>query len=655
MNIGGLHSIAGWFLNRSRSVKQLIVLFSDFIAVVLALWLSFSLRLSTLFVPPIEQLWLFAVAPILAIPVFIRFGLYRAVMRYIGFEAIGAIVKAVALFTLLFTALVVLAGEHSGVIPRTVYGINAVLLLLFVGGSRLVARWVLTWQRPQQRLRAGAEGFVPPVIIYGAGEAGVQLAAMLRLSRQMRPVAFIDDDENLQKNHINGLTVHAPSKLSRLIEKYRVRDVLLAMPSVNRAKRRRVIESIEHLPVHVRTLPDLTGIAQGKVRVSDIQEVDIADVLGRDAVAPDSRLLARNIENHSVMVTGAGGSIGAELCRQIIKHHPKCLVLFEISEFALYHIEQSLKEVAPEVEVIAVLGSVLDQSRLEALFERFAVNTIYHAAAYKHVPMVERNTTEGVRNNVLGTLRCAQAAVAHNVDTFVLVSTDKAVRPTNTMGASKRLAELVLQALANDSTLCRNTRFTMVRFGNVLGSSGSVVPLFRQQIANGGPLTVTDPEVIRYFMTIPEAAELVIQAGAMGQGGDVFVLDMGESVKIIDLARRLLHLSGLTERTTKNPDGDIEIRITGLRPGEKLYEELLIGANVSQTCHPKIMRAEERVIDWQALSPIIDTLEQAIASRDYSLIRQLFSEHVDGYKPQCDIGDWLSPELAVTSQSRPAG
>lgn len=630
-----------WFLSRPRPVKRLITVSVDYLAVMLALWLAFSLRLSTFFIPPQHQWWLFLVAPLLAIPIFVKFGLYRAVIRYIGMDALWAILKAILLYTLLLMMVVVLARDMAGVVPRTVYGINALLLVLMIGGSRMLARWVLTKQSSRGKSHRKQTGFIPPVIIYGAGDAGAQLVAMLKMGHQLRPVAFIDDDESLYDQQINGLTVYPSANLASVIERYQVSELLLAMPSSSRSQRNQILQSLEKYPVHVRTLPDMTDIAQGKISVSDIQEVDIADLLGRESVNPDPALLRRNITGKNVLVTGAGGSIGSELCRQIIRNQPAQLVLFEISEFALYQIEKELEALNVSVPLISILGSVVDQDRLEAICQKFSIHTIYHAAAYKHVPMVEKNITEGVRNNVFGTLSAALAAIATDVETFVLISTDKAVRPTNTMGASKRFAELVLQGLAADSDDDIATRFTMVRFGNVLGSSGSVVPLFRQQVIDGGPVTVTHPDIIRYFMTIPEAAELVIQAGAMGMGGDVFVLDMGEPVKIVDLARRLIHLSGLTVSDDENPDGDIAIEFTGLRHGEKLYEELLIGENVSTTKHQKIMRAEEHIIPWVTLKPILNTLQEAVNRGDHQRIRSLLLTHIDGFKPQCEIEDWL--------------
>ena len=631
-----------WFLSRPRTTKRILSIVIDYMVVMLVLWLAFSLRLSTLYQPPVSQLWLFFLAPLIAIPIFIKLGLYRAIVRYIGLDALWTIFKAIGLFTVIFATVVVLSGPYAGLVPRTVYIINALLLFLFIGGLRLYARWLFVSSRnPLAELEN--QRYIPPVLIYGAGRAGAQLSALLKMGRQLRPVAFIDDEPTLYRQQINGLNVYRPRDLVKLIDKFQVRDVLLAMPSASRSRRSEILRSLEELPVHIRTLPDLTDIAEGKLEVSDIQEVDIADLLGREAVDPDPQLLTANIHHKCVMVTGAGGSIGSELSRQIIKLKPSRLLLFEISEFALYQIEQELCNLQSGVEVIALLGSVVDRTRLTSICKHFSVQTIYHAAAYKHVPMVEKNVGEGIRNNVFGTLHCAQAAIAANVETFVLISTDKAVRPTNTMGASKRLAELVLQALTGTA----DTRFTMVRFGNVLGSSGSVVPLFREQIAKGGPVTVTDPQIIRYFMTIPEAAELVIQAGAMGQGGDVFVLDMGSAVKIVDLAMRMIHLSGFTVKNAENPDGDIEITYTGLRPGEKLFEELLIGDNVSQTAHQKIMRAEENIIPWQDLQLILTDLQHAVNVSDYEQIRVILGKYVDGFMPQCGIEDWLSHKVVV--------
>jgi UDP-N-acetylglucosamine 4,6-dehydratase len=640
MKLSVIRAISRWFLQRSRYVKRIITLCVDIIVVIVALWLAFSLRYSEIYLPPQQQLWVFFLAPVIALPIFIRLGLYRAIVRYIGVNALGTIFRAIALYTLLFAVIVLISGDMAGVVPRTVYGINALILLLFVGGSRLFARWWFSELFGTKDLGV-ADRRIPHILIYGAGVSGVQLAESLKVGRQQKPIAFIDDEKQLHNQQVSGLTVYSFKRLHFLIEKYKIRDVLLAMPSVSRSRRNEIIQLLEPYPVHVRTLPDISDIAEGKVTVSDIREVDIVDILGREQVEPIQDLLYANITGKVVMVTGAGGSIGSELCRQISLLQPEMVVLYELNEFSLYSIEKELKRKHKYIPIIAVLGSVQDQKRLEAICKQFEIDTIYHAAAYKHVPLVEQNTAEGIRNNVFGTLCCAKAAIASNVETFVLISTDKAVRPTNTMGASKRFAELILQALAEDKTQNVATRFTMVRFGNVLGSSGSVVPLFREQIANGGPVTVTDSRIIRYFMTIPEAAELVIQAGAMGKGGDVFVLDMGDPIRILDLAKRMIHLSGFTEKNAEMPEGDIEVVFTGLRPGEKLYEELLIGDNVTATHHTKIMRAEETIIEWQQLSEILNQLEHANSNDDCQQVRDILLNHVDGFNPQCGVEDWL--------------
>jgi FlaA1/EpsC-like NDP-sugar epimerase len=475
----------------------------------------------------------------------------------------------------------------------------------------------------------------------------MQLASALAHGRDFRSVAFIDDDKSLHKRKANGLRIYPLSSLGYLIERYQVSDVLLAMPSAKRSRISELIRLLEPYAIHVLSMPGLSDIAQGRVTVDALQEVDIADLLGRDPVAPDQSLLKSTISGKVVMVTGAGGSIGSELCRQIIQLQPLSLILLELSEFGLYAIEKELNHLltqikpAKPIEIITVLGSVTNAKRMEKVCKIFKVQTIYHAAAYKHVPMVEKNPGEAVWNNIFGTLRAAQAAIKAEVELFVLISTDKAVRPTNTMGATKRFAELILQALSANIDHKHHTRFTMVRFGNVLGSSGSVVPLFREQIARGGPVTVTDPRIIRYFMTIPEASQLVIQAGALGHGGDVFVLDMGEPIRILDLAKRMIHLSGLEVKNETHPNGEIDISFTGLRPGEKLYEELLIGDNVSETSHPRIMRAEEQVISWVELEKMLKSLEMATKNDDFEQVRALLKLAVSGFVPQCKIGDLL--------------
>ena len=630
-----IFSLSGWFISRSRRIKRAVTLLFDFIVITLALWVSFSLRLGEFYWPEGSVIWLFAVAPFIATPIFIRLGLYRAIIRYIGFHSLWVVVKAVSLYSLLIAFFVVLANIE--VVPRSVHIINWLVALLMVGGSRMVVRWWLAGLAPAN-VNAARN-----VVIYGAGSSGMQVLGQLNVKSGMKVVAFIDDEPSLHRRQMGDVRVHPFSHLSRLIERHGVKDVLLAMPSVSRSRRNQVIALLEPYPVTVKTLPTLAEIAEGEVTVDDIRDVEIEDLLGRDQVLPNKSLMAKNIHNKVVMVTGAGGSIGAELCRQILQQKPKEIVLFEHSEFALYMIEHDLKNqpISEEVVIKPVLGSVTDSDRVLLACQAAHVETVYHAAAYKHVPLVEQNPREAIKNNILGTLYTAEAALNSKVKDFILISTDKAVRPTNTMGASKRMAELVLQALSNKHRGVSATQFAMVRFGNVLGSSGSVIPLFKKQIKEGGPVTVTDPKIIRYFMTIPEAAQLVIQAGAMAKGGDVFVLDMGDPVKILELAKRMIHLSGLEVKGDDTPHGDIEIKFTGLRPGEKLYEELLIGNDVKNTDHEKIMRANESMIPWEELNVLIRRLQQAINDNDDVEIRAVLSEAVVGYKPQCAIANVL--------------
>ena len=477
------------------------------------------------------------------------------------------------------------------------------------------------------------------MLIYGAGTAGRELCTALYQSSEYNPVAFVDNSVELYRQSINGLEVFNEDDIEDLIQKHNIKEVLLALPLISRRRRNEIIAILNPLPINVRSLPSVSELAQGKVKIDDLRDVSIKDLLGREPVKPNEELLKLNITGKVVLVTGAGGSIGSELCRQIILQKPKQLILYEINEFSLYNVEQEFDKIEmPHVEILPVLGSVRDRKRFQNVVKHFSVQTIYHAAAYKHVPLVEYNNSEGVLNNTFGTLIAAEVALAEKVETFVLISTDKAVRPTNTMGATKRIAELVLQALSKQES---STCFTMVRFGNVLDSSGSVIPLFKQQIKNGGPVTVTNANMVRYFMTIPEAVELVVQAGAMGKGGDVFVLNMGEPVRIYDLATKMIQLSGLQVLDENNLDGDIEIKCIGLRPGEKLYEELLVGDNISQTDSLLIMRAEESMLDWEDLKPILDQLNEAINNSDQDKVRELLIEAVPEFKPQCDIADLL--------------
>jgi len=623
-----------------RSLKRLLVLLVDVALVPFAMWCAFSMRLGEFFVPQGRRediIYLFFLAPAIAIPVFIKMGLYRAIIRYVGMVAMWTIVKAVTVYTLVFGLLILLSGFEG--VPRSVFLINWLVVVLLIGCTRAIGRWWLrSRDRDSTRLSARRK-----VAIYGAGEAGVQIATALVGGNGFRPVAFIDDNRSLHGSTIEGLRVYSFKRLSRLIDDTAVTEVLLAMPSIPRSRRRQIISLLEPYPVHVITLPGMDDIASGKLRADDIREVDVYDLLGRESVAPDSNLLHANVRDKVVLVTGAGGSIGSELCRQLVKLGPTSLVLYEHSEHALYNIEKELLENLHRlpgerrIKITPILASIMNKGRLESVCQAFRVDTIYHAAAYKHVPMVEKNPSEAVRNNVLGTYLVAQAAIAAGTETFVLISTDKAVRPTSTMGATKRFAEMILQGLA--ASAHGKTRFTMVRFGNVLESSGSVVPLFREQIMKGGPITVTDPRIIRYFMTIPEAAQLVIQAGAMGQGGDVFVLDMGEPVRILDMARSMIHLSGFEVRDESNLEGDIEIVFTGLRPGEKLYEELLIGENVSPTQHPLIMSASEDCLTWKELAAYIAQFEETVNTHDVERNRALLMESIRGFVPQCDVVD----------------
>lgn len=656
-----MDKIRAYLVGLPRRQKRVLQLITDVLVVWFALWMAFLVRLGIdeIINPVVMHLWLFICAPVVAIPLFIRFGMYRAVMRYFGNDALIAIIKAVSLSSLILGVIVYWYSNHQNVVPRSIIFNYWWLSLITVGGLRLCMRqyFLGDWFAAAQHVPfTSREDGLPRVAIYGAGAAGNQLVAALRMGRVMRPVAFIDDDVSISDRVISGLQVYKPKHIQRMIDATGAQEILLAIPSSNRGRRREILGFLEGFPLHVRSVPGFMDLASGRVKVDDIQEVDIADLLGRDAVPAQDELLEHCIKGQSVLVTGAGGSIGSELCRQILSLRPTTLLLFEHSEFNLYSIlselEQRITRESLSVKLLPILGSIRNQSKLLDVMSIWRVDTVYHAAAYKHVPMVEHNIAEGVLNNVIGTLNTAQAALQAGVANFVLISTDKAVRPTNIMGSTKRLAELILQALSRErspilfgdsSSVARfnKTRFTMVRFGNVLGSSGSVIPLFHRQIKSGGPLTVTHPKITRYFMTIPEAAQLVIQAGSMGQGGDVFVLDMGEPVRIIELAEKMINLSGLSVRSDKNPHGDIAIEFSGLRPGEKLYEELLIGDNVVATRHPMIMSADEDNLAWDALKVKLTELLSAVDQEDYTRVRQLLRDTVNGYAPDGEIVDWI--------------
>lgn len=656
-----MDKLRAYLLSLPRRRKRILQVIADIVLVWIALWMAFVVRLGIdeLVNPIVLHSWLFISAPIVSIPLFIRFGMYRAVMRYFGNDALIAIIKAVSLSALILGVVVYWYSNHENVVPRSIVFNYWWLSLIMIGGLRLAMRqyFLGDWFAAAQHVPfTSRDDGLTKVAIYGAGAAGNQLVAALRMGRVMRPVAFIDDDSSISDRVISGLQVFKPKHIQQMIDTTGAQEILLAIPSSNRARRREILGLLEGFPLHVRSVPGFMDLASGRVKVDDIQEVDIADLLGRDAVPAQGDLLEHCIKGQSVLVTGAGGSIGSELCRQILALRPTTLLLFEHSEFNLYSIlselEQRITRESLPVRLLPILGSVRNQAKLLDMMKTWHVDTVYHAAAYKHVPMVEHNIAEGVLNNVIGTLNTAQAALQAGVSNFVLISTDKAVRPTNVMGSTKRLAELTLQALSRELapvlfgdktnvSRVNKTRFTMVRFGNVLGSSGSVIPLFHKQIKSGGPLTVTHPKITRYFMTIPEAAQLVIQAGSMGQGGDVFVLDMGEPVRIVELAEKMIHLSGLSVRSDRSPHGDIAIEFTGLRPGEKLYEELLIGDNVVATQHPMIMSANEDHLDWEILKGKLTELLAAVDADDYSRVRQLLRDTVSGYAPDGEIVDWI--------------
>jgi FlaA1/EpsC-like NDP-sugar epimerase len=612
-----------------------------------ALWAAMSLKAGFPLLSLAHWLtdWQAYVAVVaVSIPTFVRLGLYRAVIRYLGHKAVFAVAFAVALSGLVLGILGMLFGLRA--LSWSVVAIYSCLALLYVSGSRFVVRYYLLTRHIQPT--------VARVAIYGAGEAGARLSTMLSTTRAFDPLVFIDDNRSLHGRMVNGIKVHPPEDLATLIKDRNIDRVLLALPSLTRRRRREILSSLEPLGVHVQTVPEFEQLVTGQANVEDIREVDVCDLLGRDSVPPKAGLFEACIRDHVVMVTGAGGSIGAELCRQIIGLGPKRLVLFEMSELALYNIERELRTFAEQnslhVELVGLIGNGYHKNRMREIFLAYRVETVYHAAAYKHVPIVEQNVIDGIYNNVIATWNTAEAAHETEVETFVLVSTDKAVNPTNVMGATKRFSEMVLQALHRRGT---KTRFCMVRFGNVLASSGSVVPLFNEQIKAGGPVTVTHPEVIRYFMTIPEAAQLVIQAGSMAEGGEVFVLDMGKPVRICDLARRMIHLMGMTVRDEQHPDGDIEIAYTGLRPAEKLYEELLIGNNVTGTQHPMILRAIEHSLPWERIQGMLDEILAAMSRFDCARALQLLSEVVVEYKPAPESHDLVwTRQAAVPADDR---
>lgn len=623
-------------LNLPRSGKRAIVLALDAAMCFLTVWLAWCMRLETWVAVTEPRLaWVGFASIAIALPLFVRFGLYRAIFRYAGWNAMLAVIQAIFLYGILFFSIFSLYSIQG--VPRTIGILQPLLLFFGVGASRAIGYFWLGGAY----IRLLEKRHWPGVLIYGAGHSGRQLARAMAESNGQRLLGFLDDDDRLHGHSLNGRPVFNPAELPELVERLNVTDVLLAIPSANRSARSAIITQLQKMPVHVRTMPGMDQLALGKVSLDDSRELDIEDLLARDPVPANDLLLNKHTRGQVVLVTGAGGSIGSELCRQLLGCHPAILLLFEQNEYSLYHIDQQLqqwcKDNGSDTRVVALLGSVCDKARIQRIMHTWQPHIVYHAAAYKHVPMVEHNPGEGVRNNVVGTWVCAQAARQTKVPHFVLISTDKAVRPTNTMGASKRLAEMVLQALAD---LEGSTRFSMVRFGNVLGSSGSVVPLFRRQIAAGGPITLTHTDITRYFMTIPEAAQLVVQAGAMARGGDVFVLDMGEPVQIADLARRMITLSGLRIKNEQTPDGDIAISVVGLRPGEKLFEELLIGDNPQTTEHQRIFRAQENYLPWPQLEAKLHQLLTCLNADDAHGLRQILIDVVEGFMPTDEVLDW---------------
>ena len=633
-------------LSTSRLNKKLLALTSDFLSMSFAILLALVISNVEIYSINLEEFLRLFWMPLLCVITFWYFGVYSSIVRYIDLSLIFFLARAIFLvFSLGLISKFLYIYLLSYFIPRSSdslisfegWLVGFITFSFLIITSRLTANFYLSDRLSEKR-----------VVIYGAGDAGIQLASALRVSKEMQPIAFIDSDSSLHGTYLGGIKVLHPKKLERFALRGKVDEVLIAMPSASKLTLRSLLKEIENYSVKVRILPGLAELAEGKVLVSELKEVDISDLLGRKEAEANQDLINKNIAQKVVLITGAGGSIGSEISRQVARKASK-VILLDTNEYALYSIKNEIENLLPETELHAVLGSVTNKKRITEICKAFAVDTVYHAAAYKHVPLVEENPFEAVFNNIIGTQACVQAAIDAEVETFVLISTDKAVRPTNIMGATKRFSEMILQSLAAKEDIAKRTRITMVRFGNVLGSSGSAIPLFQQQISDGGPLTVTDPEVVRYFMTIPEAAELVIQAGAMGQGGDLFVLDMGEPVQILELAKRLISLSGKEVKNEENPEGDIEIIFTGLRPGEKLFEELLIGDDVRDTQHRQIFKANEEYISWKEVEEYLIEIKEASSSSDHIKLRNIFQQTVSGFKPEKDIVDVIYLEKNKTS------
>ena len=633
-------------LSTSRLNKKLLALTSDFLSMSFAILLALVISNVEIYSINLEEFLRLFWMPLLCVITFWYFGVYSSVVRYIDLSVIFILARAIffafalgliSKFLYIYLLSYFIPRSSDSLISFEGWLVGFITFSFLIITSRLTANFYLSDRLSEKR-----------VVIYGAGDAGIQLASALRVSKEMQPIAFIDSDSSLHGTYLGGIKVLHPKKLERFALRGKVDEVLIAMPSASKLTLRSLLKEIENYSVKVRILPGLAELAEGKVLVSELKEVDISDLLGRKEAEANQDLINKNIAQKVVLITGAGGSIGSEISRQVARKASK-VILLDANEYALYSIKNEIENLLPETELHAVLGSVTNKKRITEICKAFAVDTVYHAAAYKHVPLVEENPFEGVFNNIIGTQACVQAAIDAEVETFVLISTDKAVRPTNIMGATKRFSEMILQSLAAKEDIAKRTRITMVRFGNVLGSSGSAIPLFQQQISDGGPLTVTDPEVVRYFMTIPEAAELVIQAGAMGQGGDLFVLDMGEPVQILELAKRLISLSGKEVKNEENPEGDIEIIFTGLRPGEKLFEELLIGDDVRDTQHRQIFKANEEYISWKEVEEYLIEIKEASSSSDHIKLRNIFQQTVSGFKPEKDIVDVIYLEKNKTS------
>ena len=622
--------LVNYILSFNRTIKTLLLMVADYLILTFSFWASLSIRSNSLFLPTDETMTLVLTAPLISVPIFFMFGLYFSMTRYTGYQSLRAIIYGVSIYTALWFFLILLIGIINK--PYDFLIINWLITISLIGGTRILIRWLLS-----------ANDIISKrVLIYGAGAAGIQLKSAIEFNPAYRVIGFVDDDPKIQGLNIENAKVYKPSKLGALVNKKSIDQVLIAMPSVRRSEKYTLLESLKKYPVEIRSLPDINDIVEGRISVNDLKKIKITELLGRPPRKPDLDLISKDISGKSILVIGAGGSIGSQLSREIIKNDPKLLVLMDISEFSLYKIDKEFSDLSEDIPIVPILGSVVNETLLRNIISKYGIETIYNAAAYKHVPMVEKNISSAIEVNIFGTLSAIKASLETTVESFVFISTDKAVRPTNIMGSTKRFAEMILQAFANENRQSGNSlRISMVRFGNVLGSSGSVVPLFEEQIRNGGPLTVTDPEIIRYFMTIEEASQLVIQSGAMGVNGEIYVLDMGKQIKIKQLAEDMIRLSGMTVKTESNPDGDIEIVYTGLRPGEKLYEELFIGDEISKTDHPQIMRSDEESATLEEIFLDLEILKSALNEYDADKILTILTKRIAGFNHDRKIIDGI--------------